>query len=132
MRLRADVMASRSEGVTLSHWYRAGSVAGRRRWPGVSAGLSLWGRLPVARDHARAGHADQGSHRHEDRLPGSRLPPSPIVEFAASASGSLPPVASRAIGFAEPRPGVHSPGFGACGEDGGEMRTETLTWVTVA
>jgi hypothetical protein len=29
---------------------------------------------------------------------------------------SLPAVASHAIGFAEPRPGVHSPGFGACEE----------------
>jgi hypothetical protein len=41
-----------------------------------------------------------------------------IVPLSAVASRSLPPVASRAIGFAEPRPGDRSPGFGACDEDG--------------
>jgi hypothetical protein len=42
-----------------------------------------------------------------------------IVPLAAAASRSLLAVASHAIGFAEPRPGVHSSGFSAC-EGGGE------------
>ena len=41
-----------------------------------------------------------------------------IVPLPAAVSRSLPPVASHAIGFAEPRHGIRSPGFGACGEDG--------------
>jgi len=36
-----------------------------------------------------------------------------IVQLAATASRALPAVASHAIGYADPRPGVHSRGFGA-------------------
>ena len=38
------------------------------------------------------------------------------VAIPATASRSLPPVASHAIGFAESRHGTRSPGFGACGK----------------
>jgi hypothetical protein len=41
-----------------------------------------------------------------------------IVPLPAAASRPLPEVASKAIGFAEPRPGDHSPGFGTYDEDG--------------
>jgi len=41
-----------------------------------------------------------------------------IIPLLAAASKSLPEVASHALGFAEPRPGVHSPGFGAHEQDG--------------
>jgi hypothetical protein len=41
-----------------------------------------------------------------------------IVPLPASASRSLPAVASHAIGFAGPRHGTHSPGSGACWKDG--------------
>jgi hypothetical protein len=38
---------------------------------------------------------------------------------------SLPSIASHAIGFAEPRPDVHSPGLGTCVEDGEDQAAET-------
>lgn len=43
-----------------------------------------------------------------------RLPRRTIIQFATTASRAFPAVASHAIGFADPRPGVHSPGIGAC------------------
>src|SRR5271165_339751 len=87
----------------------------RRRWPGVSAGLSLWEARPAHAGPNRTGHADQSASLGEQagaaqsgvflaaRLSSSRPP----------ASRALPAVASHAIGFADPRPGVHSPGIGA-------------------
>ena len=42
-----------------------------------------------------------------------RLPRRTIIQFAATASMALPAVASHAIGFADHRPGVRSPGIGA-------------------
>jgi hypothetical protein len=45
------------------------------------------------------------------------LPGRTIVPLPATGSRSLPPVASHAIGCADPGPGGYSPGFGACGKD---------------
>jgi hypothetical protein len=39
-----------------------------------------------------------------------------IVPLPATVSRSLPAVASQTVGFAEPRHGTRSPGFGACGK----------------
>jgi hypothetical protein len=49
-----------------------------------------------------------------------------IVLLPAAASRSLRAVASHAIGFAEPRPGVRSPGFRRLRGRRGGMKTESL------
>jgi hypothetical protein len=42
----------------------------------------------------------------------------PIVQLVATVSKALPAVASHAIGYADPRDGTHSHGFGAYEDDG--------------
>jgi hypothetical protein len=44
-----------------------------------------------------------------------------MATLPATVSRSLPAVASRAIGYAEPRHGTRSHGIGACREDGEEQ-----------
>jgi hypothetical protein len=83
----------------------------RRRWPGVSAGLWSW-RGPARRTPGQS----RSPVIQLARTAGSPVcappsPPLPIVQLAATASRSLPAVASHAIGFAEPRPGAHSHGL---------------------
>jgi hypothetical protein len=69
---------------------------------------------------ARHGRADAGhqprinrADLHSDLYCTGHLPRRSIVQLAATASRALPAVASHAIGYADPRPGVHSRGFGA-------------------
>ena len=86
----------------------------RRRWPGVSApGSAL--RRP-ARAHAGPHQAEpqiQAARTSRARCTTQLFPRPAIIQLAATASRALPAVASHAIGSADPRPGVHSQGFGA-------------------
>jgi hypothetical protein len=52
----------------------------------------------------------------------------PIVPLPAAASRSLPAVASHAIGFAEHRPGIHSPGVGAYEENAEQPGVQPGGW----
>jgi hypothetical protein len=52
----------------------------------------------------------------------------PIVPLPAAASRSLPAVASHAVGFAEPRPGVYSPGAGAYEENAEQPGVQPTGW----
>ena len=81
---------------------------------------------PVPRPARRTpGHAADGTQinsAHSASKPlllGGRLPRHMIIQLAATASWALPAVASNAIGFADPRPGVHSPGLASIEEDRG-------------
>ena len=80
----------------------------RRRWPGISGGLCLGGRPPHAGPQPQK-RLIQAAHTSVQVLRGPS-PSLPIVQLAATASRSLPAVASHAIGFAEPRPGTRSHG----------------------
>ena len=93
----------------------------RRRWPGVSAGLSLCEARPA---HAgpHAGPRRSGQPNFDPQWTGgtrSRLPRHPL-------SNSQPPRLGRPSGRRcatrlrrKPRPGDHSQGIGYCEEDGG-------------
>jgi hypothetical protein len=86
----------------------------------VPASASGLGEAPAdARRAARHVTTDQ-SGTPDDATEARTVPSSPrsIVPLAAAVSRSFPAVASHAIGFAEPRHGTRSPGFGACGKDG--------------
>src|SRR5262249_6955440 len=84
---------------------------------GTSVGLSLGEARPTRAGPTPEAIADQpGSSGYAPGAARCRLPRRSIVRLPAAASRSLPAVASHAIGFAEPRPGVHSPGFGGCEE----------------
>ena len=99
----------------LSHIYRSRRRRKRRRGSAPALGLSL-GR-PGGRAPAHTRMLPQISQAHPGTQPVtalSRLPRRSIVPLAASASRALPAVASHAIGFADPRPGSHSQGIGAC------------------
>ena len=90
-------------------------AATRDRWPGVSARAQPWEARPA---HAgpHAGSVPQIKPVHTARTLAQRMAVflgGPIVRLPAAASRSLPAVASHAIGYAEPRPGTHSPGIGA-------------------
>ena len=98
----------------------------RRRGAGAApdAPIGAWRRAGPARPgawHAAVGGwlmaLPQISRAHSGQAAGTarcRLPRRTIVPLPATASRSLPAVASHAIGYAEPRHGVHSQGFGAC------------------
>ena len=95
-----------------------------RIWPysdqrgAVSAGLWPWRGRPAHAGPNRAGRADRfGLFGGQAGVARGRLPRRTIVQLAAVASRALPSVASRAIGFADPTPGVHSPGSAAIEED---------------
>jgi len=80
--------------------------------------LALGRPRPVAR-RARAMQVITHQSGSPDDATGAGAVPSSrrsIVPLPATASRSLPPVASHAIGFAESRHGTRSPGFGACGK----------------
>ena len=95
-----------------------------------AAPLARRQRRPLALGRPRPSHAGPRgrspliSQAHPATQPGSRctVPSSrrSIVPLPATVSRSLPTVASQAIGFAEPRHGTRSPGFGACGKDGAD------------
>src|SRR5215469_8545190 len=77
---------------------------------------------PVPAVELRVAGGDQGgSYGTQPGAAYSSLPRRVIIPLLAAASRSLPAVASHAIGFAELRAGAHSPGFGACEENGTEM-----------
>ena len=79
-----------------------------------------WGGPPGAAGPHSCRHADQRRlTRRAGRCHAGRLPRRTIIQLAATASRALPAVASHAIGFADPRPGVHSPGLAPIEEDGG-------------
>jgi hypothetical protein len=86
----------------------------RCRWPGVSARAQPLPR-PARRTpgHPHRAHRSRWANRHADRCHAQPSSSPFIVPLPAAASRSLPAVASHAIGFAEPRPDGHSPGFGA-------------------
>jgi hypothetical protein len=60
--------------------------------------------------------------RRAGRCSRGHLPRRTIIQLADTASSALPEVASHAIGFADTRPGVHSPGFGPCRGRSGTSR----------
>jgi hypothetical protein len=71
----------------------------------------------------RANRSRRRTRRTGRCYTGGRLPRRTIIQLAATASRALPAVASHAIGSADPRPGVHSPGLAPIEEDGDEQAT---------
>ena len=91
-------------------------VRGVSRFPSLPARTYSGQRAPaLTPQHA----ADQpGSPARDEGAARCRRPRRFIVSLPAATSRSFPAVASHAIGSAEPRRGVRSPGFGACENDG--------------
>jgi hypothetical protein len=83
-------------------------AAGRQWRPASGLGEAPAG----ARRHALSPPLIYQAHRSRTGAGRCRLPRRFIVSLPAAVSRSLPAVASHAIGFAEPRHDVHSPGIG--------------------
>jgi len=103
-RLRCRIPPFIDQGGTLRA-PRAGASAGLRPWEAPAG---------ARRPNALAAADHTGFTWHAGVLDGTVFLGDSIVPLPAAASRSLPAVASHAIGFAEPRPGIRSPGIGAC------------------
>ena len=92
--------------------------AARAAGPASAPGSAL--RRPTRRTPGRTGSARRSRPlgRHASRYSTSRVPRHPLSGSRPPRSRALPAVASHEIGFADPRPGDHSPGFGAYEQDG--------------
>lgn len=107
-RIQVDIVSAQRDEFSPAQACQGGAcgAAGLASAPGSAFGEARPGHTPS--------HADQGSsHRTQAGTAHSRLSRRTIVPLPAAASRLLPAVASHAIGCAEPRHDVHSPGLGA-------------------
>jgi len=93
----------------------------RRRWPSVSAGLSVGDARPAHAGPYMQASQIRGAHRQAGTVAGwCCLPRRTIVPLLAAASRSLPAVASLRDRCANLDPASTRQGFGGCGEDGAD------------